>query len=491
MTDTIKEAGEDRRVVATLDRSRLWAIQTPQAFRRARPRAALDVPDDVLAAATDDAWLVERAGGTVRVVESPPANFKVTTPHDLEVAEMLLPPAMLTDYHVHLRPDEPDTPPARYFTAENAERYRVAAGEQGIEELGVSEHIYRFTAALDVWQHPFWRPWAVDDLDAYCEFVREETDLRLGIEADFIPGREDRIANLLDGREWDYVVGSVHFLRDYSLDTEDYTCGRAASRPTGCGGGTSTTLAESAAQRALRHHRPPGPGEGVGPRRAASRRATCAATTSRPWRRSRSRAWRSRCPPRGCASRSARSTRRGRTWRCSSTRAARSRSPATPTRPTQLGFRYEQALELLDSVGVREIAVFEGRDAADGADRVRTGIGIDSHAFAPGRRLVLGGVEIPFESGLLGHSDADVLAHAITDALLGAAGLGDIGQHFPDTDPRWKDADSMDLLRHVVGLVGRGRARRHDGDDGAAEAVAAPGRHPRLAARPRSGARST
>jgi 2-C-methyl-D-erythritol 2,4-cyclodiphosphate synthase len=85
----------------------------------------------------------------------------------------------------------------------------------------------------------------------------------------------------------------------------------------------------------------------------------------------------------------------------------------------------------------------------------RTGIGIDSHAFAPGRRLVLGGVEIPHEEGLQGHSDADVLAHAIADALLGAAGLGDIGQHFPDTDERWRDADSMELLRHVAGLVGR------------------------------------
>jgi 2-C-methyl-D-erythritol 2,4-cyclodiphosphate synthase len=84
----------------------------------------------------------------------------------------------------------------------------------------------------------------------------------------------------------------------------------------------------------------------------------------------------------------------------------------------------------------------------------RTGIGIDSHAFAPGRRLVLGGVEIPHDQGLRGHSDADVLAHAITDALLGAAGLGDIGQHFPDTDERWKDADSMELLRVVVGRVG-------------------------------------
>ena len=85
---------------------------------------------------------------------------------------------------------------------------------------------------------------------------------------------------------------------------------------------------------------------------------------------------------------------------------------------------------------------------------IRTGIGVDSHRFEPGRRLVLGGVEIPHDQGLQGHSDADVLAHAITDALLGAAGLGDIGQHFPDTDERWRDADSMELLRVVVARVG-------------------------------------
>ena len=90
MTDTVKEAGPDHRVVATLDRSRLWAIQTPQAFRREALERALDVPDDVLAQATDDAWLVERAGGRVVVVPSSPANFKVTTPHDLRVAELLL-----------------------------------------------------------------------------------------------------------------------------------------------------------------------------------------------------------------------------------------------------------------------------------------------------------------------------------------------------------------------------------------------------------------
>jgi 2-C-methyl-D-erythritol 2,4-cyclodiphosphate synthase len=81
------------------------------------------------------------------------------------------------------------------------------------------------------------------------------------------------------------------------------------------------------------------------------------------------------------------------------------------------------------------------------------GIGYDSHRFAEGRRLVLGGVEIEHEQGLQGHSDADVLAHAITDALLGAAGLGDIGEHFPDTDERWRGADSIALLEQVVTLV--------------------------------------
>jgi 2-C-methyl-D-erythritol 4-phosphate cytidylyltransferase len=90
VADTVKEAGPDHAVVGTLDRSRLWAIQTPQAFRAPMLRRALDVDDDVLAAATDDAWLVERAGGRVVVVPSSPANFKVTTPHDLRVAELLL-----------------------------------------------------------------------------------------------------------------------------------------------------------------------------------------------------------------------------------------------------------------------------------------------------------------------------------------------------------------------------------------------------------------
>ncbi len=89
--------------------------------------------------------------------------------------------------------------------------------------------------------------------------------------------------------------------------------------------------------------------------------------------------------------------------------------------------------------------------------RITTGIGYDAHRFAEGRRLILGGIELVAERGLEGHSDADVLTHAIIDALLGAASLGDIGQHFPDTDERYRDASSIDLLRRVVELLsGRG-----------------------------------
>ncbi len=84
---------------------------------------------------------------------------------------------------------------------------------------------------------------------------------------------------------------------------------------------------------------------------------------------------------------------------------------------------------------------------------MRIGHGFDVHALAHGRRLVIGGVDIPFEQGLLGHSDADVLLHAICDALLGAAGLGDIGRHFPDTEERFKGIDSRKLLRHVGSLL--------------------------------------
>ena len=127
---------------------------------------------------------------------------------------------MLTDYHWHLREDEDDSPPESFtFTNENVDRYVAAAEEAGVAELGCSEHVYQFRQALGLWRHPFWEHQARDDLDAYCEFVRT-TPLRLGIEVDFVPGAEDRTRNLVEERDFDYVVGSVHFLGDHAVDME-------------------------------------------------------------------------------------------------------------------------------------------------------------------------------------------------------------------------------------------------------------------------------
>lgn len=128
---------------------------------------------------------------------------------------------MLTDYHLHLRTDEVGKA-EEAFTHENVDRYLAAAEEQGIAELGVSEHLYRFAESLAIWQHSYWQDQAVDELGAYCEFVRT-TPLRLGIEADYIRGAEDRIATLLDAHGFDYVVGSVHYLGDLgAVDDQRY-----------------------------------------------------------------------------------------------------------------------------------------------------------------------------------------------------------------------------------------------------------------------------
>jgi histidinol-phosphatase (PHP family) len=129
---------------------------------------------------------------------------------------------VLTDYHVHLREDS-DARPAEEaaLTDENIERYLAAAGEAGVGELGVSEHVYRFRQALELWRHPFWDEQARDDVVAYCEFVRS-TPLRLGLEVDFVPGAEDRTASLIDECGLDYAIGSVHFIAEGAVDHEGY-----------------------------------------------------------------------------------------------------------------------------------------------------------------------------------------------------------------------------------------------------------------------------
>ena len=267
---------------------------------------------------------------------------------------------MLTDYHVHLRPDEREYTFERAFTAANAERYRERATELGIAELGVAEHIYRFSAALAIWEHPFWRRYASDDLDAYCGFVREETDLRLGIEMDFVPGREDRIANVLDRCEWDYVVGSVHFLRDHSVDAEDYSIWGTGESPERIWRRYFETVAEAARSglydimahpdlvkvwgRAapipdgdLRRYYEPAV-------EAFADSGVAVELSTAGWRKPvgeqyPSAAFLEMLVDAGCP-------------------IALSSDAHVPD---QLGFEYERALEVLESVGVREIAVFERR----------------------------------------------------------------------------------------------------------------------------------
>jgi histidinol-phosphatase (PHP family) len=267
---------------------------------------------------------------------------------------------LLTDYHVHLRPDDLDAAPEKFFTAANAERYRTVAEERGIAELGVAEHVYRFAAALDVWAHPFWHRYATDDIDAYCAFVREETDLRLGIEADFVAGAEDRMASLLDARDWDYVLGSVHFLRDSAVDVDAFDVWDTARDPDFVWRRYFETLGEAARSGlfdVLAHpdlvkvwgpERPRPEGDlrrfyelamdGIAESRIAVEVSTAGlrkpvgeiypAPELLRW-----------CLEAGCP-------------------VALSSDAHVPD---QLGYRYEQALELLDGMGVRELCVFEGR----------------------------------------------------------------------------------------------------------------------------------
>jgi histidinol-phosphatase (PHP family) len=267
---------------------------------------------------------------------------------------------LLTDYHLHLRTDERENTPERFFTPANAERYRAVATERGIEELGVAEHIYRFSAAMEIWQHPFWREFAHDDIDDYCGFVREETDLKLGIEMDFVPGREDRIANVLEAREWDFVVGSVHFLRDHSIDTEEYGIWGTGESPERVWRRYFETVAESALSglydliahpdlvKVWGRAAPQPEGD---PRRyyepaveAFLEAGVAVELSTAGWRKPVAEQYPSRpflemLVDAGC--------------------------PLTLSsdahEPDQIGFAYERAVELLESLGVNEVAVFEGR----------------------------------------------------------------------------------------------------------------------------------
>jgi histidinol-phosphatase (PHP family) len=267
---------------------------------------------------------------------------------------------MLTDYHVHLRPDDAGTPADRYLTAENAERYRETATERGIAELGVSEHVYRFTAALDVWQHPLWVESAHDDIDRYCDFVRDQTDLRLGIEADFIPGREERMRSLLEQRDWDYVIGSIHFVAEGALDYERFDVWNSARSADHVWKTYFTWLGEAAASGMFDILAHPDLVKHWG--------------RERPWPEKDLRFYydlaMEQIAESGIAIEVSTAGLRKPVGEIYPDRAflemvADAGNPVALSSdahtPEHLGFEYDRALELLDSVGITEIAVFEGR----------------------------------------------------------------------------------------------------------------------------------
>ncbi len=267
---------------------------------------------------------------------------------------------MLTDYHLHLRPDEDGTPPEKYFTTANVDRYLEAAAAAGVAELGVSEHVYRFRQALALWDHPFWRQQARDDIDAYCEFVRG-TPLRLGIECDFVPGAEDRTASLLEARELDYVVGSVHFIGDRAVDHQGWDAWEGARSPETIWRRYFEMLAEAARSGLfdiLAHPdlvkvwggaRPLPEGD---PRRyyepaveAIAESGIAVEVSTAGLRKPVGELY----PSRAFAE------------MCVEAGAAFSLSSDAHL-PEQVGFGYEAALEFLDGLGVTDVAVFEGRE---------------------------------------------------------------------------------------------------------------------------------
>ncbi len=272
---------------------------------------------------------------------------------------------MLTDYHLHLRPDGRDAETSTYHTAANVERYREAAEERGIAELGVSEHIYRFAQALAIWRHPFWEIYAHDDLDEYCAFVREQTDLRLGIEADFVPGAEDRTANLLEARDFDYVVGSVHFLREGAVDMDDYSVWDSARSPEEVWRRYFETVAEAARSGLFDIAAHPDLVKYWGPTRQNNARRTPEGDLRRYYEPAVEAIGEA-----GIAVEVSTAGLRKPAGELYPSRAFLEMcvDAGVPValssdahRPEDVGADYQRALELLDEVGVRELCVFEGR----------------------------------------------------------------------------------------------------------------------------------
>ena len=329
-----------------------------------------------------------------------------------------------------------------------------------------------------IWEHPFWEEKARDDLDAYCEFVRDHP--AAARDRDGLRPRRARTGSPICStrHDFDYVIGSVHFIGDRAVDDADFDVWeRAAATPTRVWRRYFETLAEAARSglfdilahpdlvkvwgvAARRRERDPRFYYEPAVEAIAETGVAVEVSTA------------------GCASRSASSTRRRAFAEMCVDAGRRSRSPPTPTCPrTSATPTIGRSRRCADWGVERDRRLRAARAPARiagaaarwrrGTRRmsVRVGIGYDSHRFAAGRRLVLGGVEIEHERGLEGHSDADVLTHAVIDAMLGAAGLGDLGTHFPPDEEQLARRRLARPADGGLGMLARpGGERRRDGD---------------------------
>ena len=365
---------------------------------------------------------------------------------------------MLTDYHMHLQPDGTGAraAAAHAWEADGGHlspgwigRYAERARARAVSEIAITEHVYRFAQARDWNDDPWWREEATEDVDAYCAAVLAAREaglpVLLGIEMDWLAGRRDEIAAFLDARPFDVVLGSVHWIGALVIDNPaaaDWG-GRPAEEVWRA---YLAELVAAAAVGALRRALPPRPAQGVRHPHAARARV---GSSTRPSPRSRRPGWRSSARRPACASPSASSIPRRRCWRAFGEAGVPATLSSDAHQPGDVARDYATAVAALRGAGYETITRFSRREPAQGHHPMgmRIGAGADAHRFGPGRPLMLGTVQVPHDEGLVGHSDGDVVAHALCDALLAAAGEPDIGVVFPPGDPAWEGASGARLLR--------------------------------------------
>ncbi len=363
-------------------------------------------------------------------------------------------PPVLTDYHVHLRPDEDDTPPERYFTRENVDRYLAAAADAGIEELGVSEHIHRFTDALSICgATPSGRSAPRTTSPPTVEFVRAIA--AAARDRDGLPARVARTGTATLSRRTTSTTSSgrsTSFGHD-AVDHEVYDIWEATADADTVWRRYFETVAEAARSGLFDVMAHPdlvkiwGSGRPLPERdvrfyyepfvEAVAETGVAVEVSTAGLRKPVGELY----PAPALAE-----------MLVEAGAAFSLSSDAHVPGAHRLGVRSDRGADALVGHRARSRTSREAR-ATDGAAGMsaRVGVGYDSHRFVDGRRLVLGGVEIEHDVGLGGALRRRRVTHAVIDAVLGAAGLGDLGNHFPPSDERWRDADSLDLLRTVLG----------------------------------------